>query len=73
MYGYVVFLLLDLLFDLDILQQGIAYIGLELSTVQKWVDVVSGIFFYAYLTLLSNMVFKVLTLSLHPELSLIHI
>ena len=49
MYGFVVFLLLDLLLDLDILQQGVIYIGLELSTVQKWVDAVSGILFYIML------------------------
>ena len=45
MYGFVVFLLLGLLFDLDILQQGVHYVGLELSTVGKWVDAVSGTLF----------------------------
>ena len=40
MYGYVVFLLFDLLFDLDFIQKGAKEIGLDISIVEKYISAV---------------------------------
>jgi len=42
MYGYVLFLLLGLLLDLEVLQQGVAYIGMDMKTFDKWTAAISS-------------------------------
>eukprot|EP00111_Clytia_hemisphaerica_P002938 TCONS_00008330-protein len=60
MYGYVVFLLFDLLFDLDFIQKGAREIGLEISIIEKYI---SAIGLSWWLGLITALVFSILVMS----------